>query len=142
MKSESADFSALASLKFLDDALTKLSNDGKDALKKRIHSDLHKLSYDLYHRLPSRKQENVALYTLVDPRLCKLKNQAISLVKVMQNPEKVSLTPEIHSQILNLARETLPQPINALIAANLSQSIEKILLEGGKFQPLHAVNLM
>ncbi len=142
MMTDVADFSAIAVLKFLDDAVLKMSNHDRNPTKKKLSDSLFKLSYDLFHSLPSRNKNNVALYSLLDPRFSRLKNMATSLKLVMLKKDASCLTPEILSQILNLTIETLPHPKYDLVAIVLSQSIDKNLLSGGKFNPLHSANLM
>ena len=142
MKSQSADFAALATLRYLDDFLVKLAGEKHNDKRNEIIVKLNKLNFDLYHVLPGRKDATALQYSLVDWRMIRVNSVKVLTSQYLKNPKDGELSAEAHAQILKWGRDLTADPVNTLIAANLSLTIEKTLLLGKKLQPLHTANLV
>lgn len=142
MKSKTADFAALATLRYLDDFLVKMAGDKENVKRNMFIVKLNKLNFDLYHVLPGRKDSTAAKYSLVDWRMIRLNSVKALMSECLKDPLKGGLSAESHAQLLKWVKDLTGQPVNILVAASLSLTIEKILLMGKKLDPLHAANLM
>lgn len=142
MKSKTGDVAVLAVLKYLDDLTVKMSGDKVNVKRKNITIKLKDLNFDIYRLLHGRHNRRAIIYSLVDWRFIRLSSATTLISDYLKSPDKVEISPEAHSQILKWVQGVTNQPLNVLIAANISLSIEKIILQGRKMQPLHISNLM
>ena len=142
MKSNCADFAALATLRYLDDLIVKMSGNNKNSDRTNLNTKLNKLNFDVFHGLTARQKPEAALYALVDWRVCRMKSVQDIVLKSLLNANSGGLSSESHAQILNLVRKMVKRPLNELIAVGLSKSIESSILMGKMLQPLHSKNLM
>ena len=142
MKSENGDLAALSLVKYLDDWTVKMSGVNKNSVRKGVYNKLNTLSFDLYHVLPHRKSSRCWQYALADWRICRVKSIADTISCALLQPAHADLDPEAHSQVLKLIDELANESVHKLLAQNLGETIEKVILRGHHLTPIHAANLM